>query len=82
MSRVSLKFFAGAAEAFGTAETEVEGPGDLTELVEALTVGRDARLKEVLDQCSFFVDGEHCRALDTPLPAEARVDVLPPFAGG
>jgi len=40
------------------------------------------RLCEILEQCSFFVDGEHHRSLATALPDGSQVDVLPPFAGG
>ena len=81
MSQVSVRFFAGAAEAFGTGRTAVDGATDLAQLVETLA-GGDARLREVLDQCSFFVNGEHCRELDVKLPEACEVDVLPPFSGG
>lgn len=81
MTRVTVRFFAGAAEAFGSPRTEVEGVTDLADLVARLSQGND-RLREVLDQCSFFVDGEHHRSLDTNLADSSEVDVLPPFAGG
>ncbi len=88
MSRVSVRLFAGASEAFGAPQTEVESASTLTGLVDCLVesaraAGRDdRRLREVLDQCSFFVDGEHHTSPDAALPEECRVDVLPPFAGG
>lgn len=82
MSRVAVRLFAGAGEAFGSAETMVEDPADLAGLIEKLAAGRDQRFREILDQCSFFVDGEHCQSLDFRLADQARVDVLPPFAGG
>lgn len=81
MNQVTVRLFAGAAEAFGRTETVVEGASDLAGLVTELA-GGDPRLREVLDQCSFFVDGEHHRSPETALPAGCRVDVLPPFAGG
>ena len=81
MTRVRVRLFAGAAEAFGRPETEVEEVSDLSGLITELS-GEDTRLSEILDQCSFFVDGEHHRSLDTALPDGCRVDVLPPFAGG
>ena len=81
MSRVTVRLFAGAAEAFGRSETVIEGTDDLAGLVSELA-SDDPRLREILDQCSFFVDGEHERALDTSLPEGCQVDVLPPFAGG
>ena len=82
---VSVRLFGGAAEAFGATEVESASGETLASLVGWLidNAATDrARLREVLDQCSFFVDGDHCRELDTRLPAGARVDVLPPFAGG
>lgn len=36
---------------------------------------------QVLEQCSFLVDGV-ASALDVPVAGAARLDVLPPFAGG
>ncbi len=82
MTPVSVRFFGGAAEAFGGPDTEVHGVHDLAGLVQQLTDRGDARLGEVLAQCSFFIDSEHHRNLNTPVPDGARVDVLPPFAGG
>jgi molybdopterin converting factor small subunit len=38
-------------------------------------------LARVVAAATFLVDGQ-IAADDTPLPAEATVDVLPPFAGG
>jgi len=82
VNRVPVRLFAGAADAFGSAETMIDDPGTLGGLIEKLAEGRDPRCGEILEQCSFFVGGEHCTSLDTPLPVESRVDVLPPFAGG
>ena len=82
MKPVKVRLFAGAAEAFGGSETELEGVADLTALVDRLCAGRDDKLRKVLDQCSFFVDDEHWRSSDGPIPDGATVDVLPPFAGG
>jgi sulfur-carrier protein len=36
----------------------------------------------VLAASSFLVDGLAAHDRSAPLPAEATVDVLPPFAGG
>lgn len=81
MSQISIRLFAGAAEALGEQETLVTGNFDLAGLINELARG-DSRRREVLDQCSYFVDGEHHRSLDTALPDTCQVDVLPPFAGG
>ncbi len=39
-------------------------------------------LARVLDRSSYLVDGVACHDRTAPLPADATVDVLPPFAGG
>jgi len=82
LTRVTVRLFGGAAEAFGSAEAEVDGVDGLAGLVAELVASGGDRTREVLDQCSFFVDGEHTRDLDTPLADRSAVDVLPPFAGG
>lgn len=82
MTRVSVRLFAGAAEAFGGSRTEVEEVTDLESVVRKLAATGDDHLRDVLDQCSFFVDGEHRTSLAEPVPDGARIDVLPPFAGG
>ena len=82
MSQVSVRLFAAAAEAFGSSETRLENVTDLNSLVDGLAAGRPEGLRLILEQCSFFIDGEHRTSLNSPVPAGGRVDVLPPFAGG
>lgn len=90
MSPVSVRLFGGAAEAFGESEVKAPPAGTLAGLLEWLAEngpgGQSAaereRLRDVLDQCSFFIDGEHHKSLDAALPGDCKVDVLPPFAGG
>jgi len=74
-----VRYFAAAAEAAGVEE----------ELLDALTVGELKQLlvekygepmKKVLASGSFLVDGVVRR--DDATPVGARIDVLPPFAGG
>jgi sulfur-carrier protein len=74
-----VRYFAAAAEAAGREE----------ELLEASTVGElkalligayGTPMTKVLASGSFLVDGVVSR--DDALPIGARVDVLPPFAGG
>jgi len=85
---VTVRLFAGAAEAFGSGETELEDVPDLAALVNDLAAlvnelsSDDGEIRRVLGKCSFFVDGEHQRDLKTALADGSRVDVLPPFAGG
>ena len=74
-----VRYFAAAAEAAGVEE----------ELLDALTVGELKQLlvekygepmKKVLASGSFLVDGVVSR--DDAATIGARIDVLPPFAGG
>ena len=78
-SVAEVRYFAAAAEAAGVEE----------ELLDALTVGELKQLlvekygepmKKVLASGSFLVDGDVRR--DDATPVGARIDVLPPFAGG
>ncbi|MFZ0529952.1 MAG: MoaD/ThiS family protein [Propionicimonas sp.] len=79
---MQITYYAGAADAAGVAGVQLEA-GDLTtaELLGLLGAG-DVRLAEVLSHCSILVDGSPVRGEAERIPATARVDVLPPFAGG
>ena len=50
------------------------------ELVTLLGTGNEA-FADVLEACTVLVDGEAAPP-DALVPADARVDVMPPFAGG
>ena len=76
-----VTFYAAAADAAGLRELEVDGPLSATELVAQLGAGHPA-LAAVLQRCSILVDGRQVSEPAAPLPEQARVDVLPPFAGG
>ena len=79
----TLRFFGGAAEAAGCDTREIpsdEAPATLGALVGLLRES-DPALAPVLDVSSYLVN-ERSATLDTPLAPGARVDVLPPFAGG
>ena len=86
MAKVTIQYWAAAKEAAGVAAESVEAET----LAEALDVivarrGDDERLRSVLAASSFLVDGAPAgrRApADLVLPAAARIEVLPPFAGG
>ena len=76
---VEVRYFAAAAEAAGVEE----------EMLDAATVGAlralladkyGAPMQRVLASGSFLVDGVVSR--DPAVTLGARVDVLPPFAGG
>ncbi|WP_308796941.1 MoaD/ThiS family protein [Agromyces silvae] len=78
---VTVRYFAGAAEAAGREEELIEA-SDLGSLRDAITRRHGDALARVLGRCSLLVDGRRADAPGTPLPAGATIDVLPPFAGG
>jgi sulfur-carrier protein len=86
MAKVTIQYWAAAKEAAGVAAESVEAET----LAEALDVivarrGDGERLRSVLAASSFLVDGSPAgrRApADLILPEAARIEVLPPFAGG
>ncbi|MFF5070512.1 MoaD/ThiS family protein [Micromonospora olivasterospora] len=82
MSVLTVRYFAGARAAAGTAEETVPAGRCLDELVGELAERHGERLAAVLRVASFLVDGVACHDRGTPLPAGATIDVLPPFAGG
>ena len=76
-----VNFYAAAADAAGLRQQEVPGPLSATELISRLAELRP-ELAGVLTRCSILVDGRQVSEPAAPLPVDARVDVLPPFAGG
>ena len=82
---VTVRFWAAARAAAGTAEHEYADPASLRDLLERVRADGSAGLGRVLDVASFLVDGDPVgrRAHDAvPVPPGAVVEVLPPFAGG
>lgn len=79
---MDITYYAGAADAAGTNTAQLDA-GDLTadELRSRLGTGSE-KLAGVLASCSLLVDGAPVRDGATLIPSGARVDVLPPFAGG
>jgi molybdopterin converting factor small subunit len=78
---VTVRFFAGARAAAGVGEEPAE-VATLGDLLIHLAAAHSGKLATVLPACSFLVDGIAWRDPEAPLPADATVDVLPPFAGG
>ncbi len=86
---VTVRFWAAARAAAGTAEESLEVPGPLTvgELLERVLAAHQGApaLARVLGVCSVMVDGRQVRTGDpgrhVVLPGQA-VEFLPPFAGG
>jgi len=87
MAIVTLRYWAAAKEAAGTAEETISA----ATLAEALAAargghaGQNSRLRAVLARSSFLIDGAPVgrRAPEAVVLADAAViEVLPPFAGG
>jgi sulfur-carrier protein len=85
---VTLRFWAAAREAAGTAEQAYDGVATLADLVAAAVAARGddgGRLERVLARCSYLVDGDPVGRRDRATYALAPgsvVEALPPFAGG
>lgn len=80
--RVTVRLFAAAREAVGSAEVVLELPDGAT-LGDALrAVNADGTAASVLARCSLLLDGSAETDPGAPLHDGAVVDVLPPFAGG
>ena len=79
MAEVTIRYFAAARAAAGESTATAQADS-LKELVDTVSVGRP-ELARVLGICSFLLDGERVD-LTAPLSDGAKVDALPPFAGG
>jgi molybdopterin converting factor small subunit len=79
---LTVRYFAGARAAAGGLRTETVAAGSVAELAMVLTERHGERLAVVLKAASFLVDGLASHDRQAPLPENATVDVLPPFAGG
>ncbi len=78
---MQVNFYAAAADAAGLRQQDVAGPLSTTQLISRLAELRP-ELSRVLTRCSILVDGRQVAEPTAPLPVDARIDVLPPFAGG
>ncbi len=80
MARGTIRYWAGARAAAGTAEE----PFDATTVQEALdgaTARRDESFAQVLAASSLLVEGVRARPATTLSDGDV-IEVLPPFAGG
>lgn len=79
---VEVHLFAAARAAAGTGRLEVDA-GSLGEVLARLVEAAPA-LAEVLPRCSYLLDEVAAKRVDLAIPVRpgARLDVLPPFAGG
>ncbi|HEY3089163.1 MAG TPA: MoaD/ThiS family protein [Jatrophihabitantaceae bacterium] len=74
----TIRFWAGARRAAGHAEESTQAP--TLGILRGELAARPS-LAHVVAVATFLVNGQ-AAGDDTPLPPEATVDVLPPFAGG
>jgi sulfur-carrier protein len=86
MATVTIRYWAAAKEAAGTAE-EVIDAATLAAALDAIVATRPdgQRLRTVLSRSSFLVDGvsvSRAMAADQVLHDGDEVEVLPAFAGG
>ena len=79
---LTVRYFAGARAAANGVSAEQAEADSLEALKQLLTDRHGERLGVVLKAASFLVDGLACHDPRAALPANATVDVLPPFAGG
>lgn len=77
---ILVRYFAGAAEAAGRREEQLPTTATAGELKAVLVERYGEPMRRVLASGSFLIDGVVSR--DDARPLGARVDVLPPFAGG
>lgn len=89
---IQIRFFAAAATYASCRSVDIVPPARATlkEMAMESVLGRGAdeeKLSKLLDVCSFLIDGKMYRA-DVRLedigadPANVKIEVLPPFAGG
>lgn len=86
MAKVTIRYWAAAKDAAGTAEEHVEA-STLAGVLASVLAARpgDDRLRQVISRSSLLVDAlpVHRNAHEeTLLEDGATIEVLPPFAGG
>ncbi|GMA33323.1 MoaD/ThiS family protein [Litorihabitans aurantiacus] len=81
---ITVRLFAGAAEAFGGESARVPSTVGTTvgDVVAVLVANGGPGTADVLGRCSFLVAGVRADGAATPVAPGAQLDVLPPFAGG
>lgn len=81
---VRVRFFAAARAAAGTDNDQLPLAADasVTDAVAMLAERHPESLAKILTSASFLVNGVAVRDRAATLPADAELDVLPPFAGG
>ncbi len=80
-AKVTVRYFAGAAEAAGVVSEELSAD-TVGALLATMAQLHGSGLQKVLSRCSLLADGVHVGDQAEPLADGVTVDVLPPFAGG
>ena len=80
MARGTIRYWAAARAAAGTAEEPFDG-STLGEVLDKAAAVRSPEFARVLAHSSLLVDGLRARREQT-LAESAVIEVLPPFAGG
>lgn len=81
---VTVRYFAAACAAAGV-EEEAVPIGATATVGDVLTrsgAAHGPELVQVLERCSFLLDGVAVHGWATPVAPGQTVDILPPFAGG
>ncbi len=78
---VTVRYFAGARAAAGTAEEQADA-ADVAALIGLLEERHGERLARVLAASSLLIDGVANTDRSASLADGSTVEVLPPFAGG
>ncbi|HJF11860.1 MoaD/ThiS family protein [Corynebacterium falsenii] len=84
---VTIRYFAAARAARGSASEQVEWQGPLADLLQRLGAEHTQRtaggltLAGIFPRCSFLLNGTRVDA-DAQVQPGDQLDVLPPFAGG
>jgi sulfur-carrier protein len=81
---VMIRYFAAARAAAGveTEPLELREGATVDDALAAIRERHGAELARVLDRCSFLLDEVAVRDRSAIVPADATLDILPPFAGG
>ncbi|MFR9751378.1 MoaD/ThiS family protein [Nocardia sp. 004] len=79
---VEIRYFAAIADAVGKAGETLDLPAGATvaDLRTALSAAYGRDVDKMLSVCAYLIGDELTR--DSEVTLSARVDVLPPFAGG
>lgn len=85
---MDIHYFAAARAARGVAQETVDSSDrTLNDLLKSLGeqhtehTASGMTLEQIFERCTFLVDGRSAAPTDS-LAGAARVDILPPFAGG